>query len=450
MQKLQDDLLALLGPNGLLIGDAISDHYATDRSLAGHIRPRLVMRPQSTEEVSACLKICHEAGQPIVPQGGLSGLAGGAILTGNEISLSLERLSGIEEVDDFSLTLKAKAGTPLQMAQAAADAKGLQLAFDLGARGSCQLGGNIATNAGGYRVIRYGMTRAHVLGLEVVLPDGTILSDMRKFLKNNTGFDWKQLFIGSEGTLGIITRVLLRLSPMPAATQTALCACSHYDQVLELLKLTRAQLNLTGFEVMWKRFHQFSAAAAGLQFFDQKPEFILIIEQQGMAPSQDQANFEAVLAQALEQGLVSDCLIAQSGKEAQSFWTMRETLVLDRLPNLINFDVSLDIPRIGEFAEICMSAIEARWPGCHHSYFGHIGDGNLHICVSAGEDIHAVEDLVYEKLRDFGGSISAEHGIGTLKKPYLGFSRSAEELALMGKMKSALDPQGLMNPGKVF
>ncbi|MDP4823927.1 MAG: FAD-binding oxidoreductase [Aestuariivirgaceae bacterium] len=451
MDGLINALWAELGTAGVMSGTDIGERHRSDRSLSGQHLPMAVLRPASTKEVSAALRLCHEHGVGVVPQGGMTGLAGGANAGAGEIVLSLERMTGVEEIDTIAATMTVLAGTPLETAQTAAEAQGFLLGLDLGSRGSCQVGGNISTNAGGYRVIRYGMARAHVMGLEAVLADGTVVSDVRKMLKNNTGYDWKQLFIGAEGTLGIITRAVLRLAPKPATISTAMCAINSFADVLEVLKGARRDLaSLTAFEVMWKSFHNFSAAQAGLRFFAEDPPFILIIEQSGNDAGKDAGVFESFLGRALEQGLLADCLIAQSQGETAKFWKLRETLVLDRLRDLVNFDVSLDISRIGEFADHCAAAIEARWPGCHHSYFGHIGDGNLHVCVSAGPDHHAVDDLVYGVVRQFNGSISAEHGIGTLKKDYLGYSRSPEELALMARIKQALDPKGILNPGKVL
>ncbi len=439
-----------LGEGAVLTDGATLMRHRTDKNETGTISPRAVVRPRSTGEVSTALRICNERGAHVVPQGGMTGLAGGANPQGGDIALSLELLRGIEDLDRASATVTVKAGTPLQEVQEVVRDAGLYLALDLGSRGSCQVGGNLATNAGGIRVIRYGMAREQVLGLEAVLADGTIVSSMNRMLKNNAGYDLKQLFIGSEGTLGIITRAVLRLHPPPGEIATALCALRSYDDVVTLLRRAQAKLgSVVAFEAMWRDYFSFNAKALGLSFFDGEPEFLAILEAGG-----SRGTVEEFLGQCLADGLVQDALTAQSERQALDFWSVREGLPIEKLANLLNFDVSLPIARIGEFAETCGAALRARWPTCHKSFYGHVGDSNVHICVAAdygaGEDMHAVDEIVYGVLDGFAGSISAEHGIGTLKRPYLGRSRGPAELALMRTIKAALDPKGILNPGKVI
>jgi FAD/FMN-containing dehydrogenase len=343
-----------------------------------------------------------------------------------------------------------KAGTPLETCQRAAAEAGLFLALDLGARGSCQIGGNLATNAGGIRVIRYGMAREQVLGLEAVLADGTVVTSLNKMLKNNAGYDLKQIFIGSEGTLGLITRAVLRLHPPPGEIVTALCALAAFDDVVTLLRRAQGRLGgIVAFEAMWRDYFAFNAAALGLSFFADEHGFWAIIES-----TMEKDAVESFLAACIEDGLVADALIAQSEAQARQIWSVREGYPIEKLPNLLNFDVSLPIARIGAYAEACTAALLAKWPAAHVSFYGHVGDSNVHICVStlygSGEDMHSVDDIVYGTLKGFGGSISAEHGIGTLKRPYLHVSRSPAELALMRQLKQALDPAGILNPGKVI
>lgn len=423
---------------------------ASDMSLTGTSLPRALLRPRTTEEVATALRLCNAAGVPVIAQGGMTGLAGGANPGGNEIAISLELIRGIEEVDTASATMVVKAGTPLEECQRAAEESGLFLALDLGSRGSCTIGGNLATNAGGIRVIRYGMAREQVLGLEAVLADGTVISSMNRMLKNNAGYDLKHLFIGSEGTLGLITRAVLRLHPPPGEITTLLCAVESYEQAVALLR--RAQSGLGGivaFEAMWRDYFQFNAEALKLRFFEAEHPFWVIVES-----TMGLDAIETFLGACLEDGLIADALIAQSQAQSRQMWSVREGHPIEVLPNLLNFDVSLPIGQIGDYAEACTAALKQRWPAAHVSFYGHVGDSNVHICVSTlygpGEDMHDVDGIVYGVLGHYHGSISAEHGIGTLKRPYLHLSRSPAELALMKSLKQALDPRGILNPGKVI
>ena len=447
---LLDQLRAALGADGVLTGADIGAAAAGDMSGTGGQPPLALIRPRSTAEVSAALKLCHAASVPVIAQGGMTGLAGGANPSGPEIALSLARLRGIEEVDTASATMVVKAGTPLEECQKAATENGLFLALDLGSRGSCTIGGNLSTNAGGIRVIRYGMAREQVLGLEAVLADGTVLTSMNRMLKNNAGYDLKQLFIGSEGTLGIITRAVLRLHPPPGEIATMLCAVSSYVQVVALLRHAQERLGgVVAFEAMWQDYFRFNADALKLRFFEDDHPFCVILESTAGVE-----RIESFLAAALEDGLIADALIARSSREAREIWSVREGHPIEAMPNLLNFDVSLPIGLIGDYAEACTAALLKRWPAAHVSFYGHVGDSNVHICVSTlygeGEDMHSVDDIVYGVLGHYHGSISAEHGIGTLKRPYLHLSRSTEELALMRTLKHALDPKGILNPGKVI
>ncbi|WP_373505209.1 FAD-binding oxidoreductase [Aestuariivirga sp.] len=444
------ELRARLGEAAVLDGKDIGGRHVSDMSTTGTAPPLAVVRPRTIEEVSTILKLCHAAGTPVIAQGGMTGLAGGGNPSGNEIVISLELIRGIEEIDTASATMTVRAGTPLEECQTAADDAGLFLALDLGSRGSAQIGGNLSTNAGGIRVIRYGMAREQVLGLEAVLADGTIVSTMNKMLKNNAGYDLKHLFIGSEGTLGIITRAVLRLHPPTGEITTVLCAVSTYEDVVKLLRRAQGELGgVVAFEAMWREYFEFTASALKLSFFAEAHPFWVILESTAKGDA-----MESFLGECLEDGLLQDALIAQSHAQAREIWSVREGHPIETLPNLLNFDVSLPIARIGDYAVECSAALHARWSASHVSFYGHVGDSNVHICFSVeygpGEDMHDVDDIVYGVLKDYGGSISAEHGVGTLKRPYLHLSRSPQELALMRCLKQALDPRGILNPGKVI
>ena len=418
-----------------------------------------LVRPQSTAEVSALLRLCHAHRVPVVAQGGLTGLAGGAQPVPGCVLLSLERMQAIEALDPAASCITVQAGATMQQVQDAASAQGLFFALDLGGRGSCTIGGNLSTNAGGNRVLRYGMARELLLGIEVVLADGTVLTHLNKMLKNNTGYDLKQLFVGSEGTLGVITRAVLRLHPQPRSTCTALCALQDYDAVLRLLSHARQHLGaqLSAFEMMWPDFYE--RMTAGLAHLTQPLPpghgAYVLVETQGTQPAQDPTHFEQVLADALEVGIVQDVVVAQSESDTARLWAVRDASGEFRAvfwPH-VGFDVSVPTGELGRFVDDLKQRLHQRWASADTVFFGHVGDANVHIGVKVceGEQPEAeIEDLVYAAVRDWLGSISAEHGIGTLKRAHLHCSRSAEELALMRTLKRALDPLGILNPGKVL
>jgi FAD/FMN-containing dehydrogenase len=444
-----------LGDRGVLTGDDVRQR-SSGWGINGCDAFALA-RPSCTEEVAEVLRLCHRHDIPVVSQGGCTGLVGGGVARPDELVLSLERMSGIEDIDVTGRTMTVLAGTPLQAVHEAAADQGLDMPLDLGARGSATIGGNIATNAGGNGVIRYGMMREQVLGLEVVLADGTVLSSMNHVLKNNTGYDLKQLFIGSEGTLGIVTRAVLRLRPLMAARNSALVATSRFDHIAQLLTHVERGLGgtLSAFEVMWRNYYDLASPAVSPPPLSGDHPYYLLIESAGADAEADAARFLATLEEAMEQGLVADAVLAQSEQERSNFWKIRDNIEsLIALWPLISFDVSLPIRHMEGYLgdlERELSAItgELRW-----AVFGHLGDGNLHIIVALGSDAperkRAVEEVVYGRLEPLGGSISAEHGIGLDKRDYLHLSRSEDELRLMRGIKQALDPKGLLNPGKIF
>ncbi|MGF6647180.1 FAD-binding oxidoreductase [Paraburkholderia sp. GAS82] len=447
-----------LGADAVRVGEQIGERSMTDWTRHEPTRAAALLLPRTTEQVSQALAICHAAHQPVVPQGGMTGLAGGAIPRAADIALSLERMTGVEEIDPAAATMTVLAGTTLQTAQEAAAQAGFELALDLGARGSCQIGGNLATNAGGNRVIQSGTARDQVLGLEVVLANGAVLSSLGKMVKNNTGYDLKHWFIGSEGTLGVITRAVLRLHPQRAARHTALVALNNYDAAVSLLRRlsTRFGNDIGAFEIMWPDFYDFGVALTGARspFAEAHPLYALI-EHASFDAADDGERFAAALAEALDTQVSRDAVIAQSVADARALWAVREcTAEFPVRLDPINFDVSLPIGEIGTFVERCRAALDRQWPGNESYFFGHIGDSNLHLTVDGrsipGVDHHAVYAFVYEMLGPLHGSVSAEHGIGLLKREFLPISRSPEELAAMAAIRQALDPHGILNPGKLF
>jgi len=457
--NLINDLRAIVGADGVLDADEVAGRQAgiwrRDRLVA-----RALVRPSSTEDVAAVLRYCHAHRQPVVTHGGLTGLVHGADAAPDQLILSLERMRAIERVDPVQRVAVAQAGVTLQAVQEAAEAHGLSFPLDLGGRGSATIGGNASTNAGGNRVIRYGMTRDMVLGLEAVLADGTVVSSLNSLIKNNAGYDLKQLFIGTEGTLGVITRLVLRLREKPTTTNMAFAAFDGFDRIPAFLKHMDRRLGgtLSAFEVMWRSFYLLvtTPPARGKPPVGQDHPYYALVESQGSDRELDTRRFNAAMETALDEGLIVDAAIAQSDADCHDFWSLRDDvgqIMVQGTPAI--FDVSLPIAEMERFTRDLDTAMTAAI-GAHRLYiFGHLGDGNLHLAVPTSAADHAalrpkIEEAVYRGLAAFRGSVSAEHGIGLEKKPWLSISRTPEEIALMRTIKAALDPLGLLNPGKVF
>ncbi|QJQ96588.1 MULTISPECIES: FAD-binding oxidoreductase [Halomonadaceae] len=460
MQALLNEILEVVGPTGLLIGEAVSQRQV-DWMTGIPCRAGAIVRPASTEALSQVMRLCHAARQPVVTHGGVTGLVHGGEASPQEIVISLERMNAIEAVDVVGGTLTVQAGAPLQKVQEAAEARGMQFPLDLGARGSCTIGGNIATNAGGTRVILYGMMRQQVLGLEAVLADGSVISSLNRMLKNNAGYDLKQLFIGSEGTLGIVTRAVLKLQPMTTSAQTALVAVPSFEALTGLLQAMRHRLGgqLSAFEVMWQSHYRLLTEESGRHAAPISTEYpyYAIIEAQGVDDEREARQFNQALESAFEAGVVSDAVVAQSETQRQGLWAIREDIegLIQGLAPLFTFDISLPIPDMQAYVDQLEKQLHSRWPQRGRMVvFGHLGDGNLHLSVSVGsgdrESRRAVEQLVYSPLSELGGSVSAEHGIGLEKRDYLALSRTPEEISLMRLLKQALDPFALLNRHKVL
>jgi FAD/FMN-containing dehydrogenase len=455
--SLLESIAAIVGPAHVLTGDDVRARAVSwaDRSPC---RAQAIVRPGCTDEVSRVLAACHAARQPVVTFGGLTGLVQGCVAGPTEIALSLERMHRIEAIDAIDRTMTVEAGAPVQKVQEAAEERGLLYPVDWGARGSAQIGASVATNAGGNGVIRYGMTRESVLGLEVVLADGTVIPAMNRMLKNNAAYDLKHLFIGSEGTLGVITRLVLRLRELPRGTQTALVACPTFSAVTGFLKLIDGALggSLIAFELMWNEFYRMvtTPPARGTPPLPQTYDYYVLVESAGGDPVRDQARFEEAVAAAIEAGLVVDAVVCSSSAQRDAMWALRDDVEgIFRLGMPVPFDVSLPVASMEDYVNEVVGRLEREWPAYRRFVFGHLGDGNLHIIAAGPPDKaarHGIERCVYEPLASRGGSVSAEHGIGKEKQPWLALCRSPAELALMRTLKQALDPRCILNPGRVL
>ena len=424
------------------------------------LQARALVRPKSTEELSRVMTLCHARAQTVVVHGGLTGVCDADRSTADDVVISFERMTAIEEIDPVGRTVTVQSGCRLEMLQQAAEQQNLYFPLDLGARGSCTIGGNVATNAGGMNVIRFGMMRALVLGLEVVMPDGTVISSMNHMLKNNTGYDVKQLFIGSEGTLGIVTRMVLMLKERSLSANTIFAAVDDGAKLAPLLKLMDQRLGgtLSSFEAMWGDYYR-AVTAPGWHDapLDRQHEFYVIIEAQGPDQSDDTRRFDAAVEEAHGAGLIVDAIVPKSGKERAQLWAIREDFdALRQHKPLFLYDISLPIRDMLPYANEVKTALLKQWPKSQFFALGHIGDGNLHFFVTPGVSgdgaaQHEIcDELVYRPLARLGGAVSAEHGIGLEKKRWLSVSRSPSEIELMKLLKRTLDPKNILSPGKVI
>jgi len=463
---LLESLRAIVGPANVLTDGDLAG-YEQDWRKRYRGRALAVVRPGSTDEVAQVVAVCARHGTAIVPQGGNTGLVGGGVPddSGTQVLLTLSRMDRVRSIDAANLTMTVEAGCVLQSVQEAAAADGLLFPLSLAAEGSCTIGGNLATNAGGTQVLRYGNARELCLGLEVVTAQGEVWHGLSGLRKDNTGYDLRDLFIGSEGTLGIITAATLKLYPQPAATLTALAALPDLPSAVALLQLAQARLGagLTGFELMGE-------FALGLvrrhypqlrQPLPPSPWTVLLEQSDTEGEQHARALFEGLLETALERGLITDAAVAESIEQSNGLWHLRESIPLAQSEEGLNIkhDISLPVSRIVDFVAATDAALRAALPGVRLVNFGHLGDGNLHYNVQAPEGGDAkqfllqheaaVNTIVYDAVGACGGSISAEHGIGALKRDELAVRKSPVALGLMRSIKQALDPEGLMNPGKV-
>ncbi|HYW57427.1 MAG TPA: FAD-binding oxidoreductase [Polaromonas sp.] len=468
MKKLLDALRQIVGATHVLSEGDLSA-WELDWRKRSRGKALAVVRPRTTAEVAAVVKICVEAGISLVPQGGNTGLVGGSTPdeSGRQIVLSLQRMNAVRAIDAANLTMTVEAGCILQTLQESAEKAGFLFPLSLAAEGSCTIGGNLGSNAGGTQVVRYGNARDLCLGLEVVTAQGEVWEGLSGLRKDNTGYDLRDLFIGSEGTLGIITAATMKLYPMPAAQLTAWAAVPSIDEAVTLLGLAHRHLGagLTGFEVMG----QFALSLVAQHFPQQRvplyldtPYCVLLENSDHESESHAREQFERLLEIAMEEGCVTDAVVAENLQQAHQLWHVRESIPLAQAEEGLNIkhDISVPVSLIPEFVRVTDQLLANNIPGVRLVNFGHLGDGNLHYNVQAPaggdaatflrEQEENVNAIVYDSVQKFGGSISAEHGVGSLKVGKLEKHKSPVALGMMRAIKQALDPQNLMNPGRVL
>jgi len=460
MNNVLDNLIEVLGKDKVLNSDQILnrfDHvWNTDKPLLA----KAVVLAKNTADIVHVLKICNAANQSVIVHGGLTNLVGSTRSTPNDIVLSLEKMNKILELDEMSRTMTVEAGCILENIQQSASEKNLLFPLNFGAKGSAQIGGCVATNAGGLRVLRYGMTRNLILGMEAVLADGTLLHSLKKIIKNNSGYDLKHMLIGSEGTLGVVTKLVLKLEEAPKSRNTAFVAFNSFTKLVRFLKYADKMLGgtLSAYELLWSDTYK----ALTSEPSQMKPplvygyKYYVLFESLGGNIENDHHRFMELLESAFEQDLIEDAAPANSESDLTWFWNIREDVgVINSICTLDqHFDVSLSISKIDDYVDMVLKTV-VQIEGVNQCYaFGHVADGNIHFIVdkeNASDALRmAINDVIYAPLAEFNGSVSAEHGIGLDKKPYLSICRTEEEIQTMRIIKKALDPNGILNPGKII
>jgi len=451
-------LKSILKENQLLLKDDILMRFSHIWKTDEPLQAIAVTLPKTTKEVSEIVKLCSKYNQQIIVHGGLTNLVGGTETRKNQLVISLEKMNCIEEIDSQSKTITTQAGVIVENLIDAAAEKDLLLPLNFGAKGSAQIGGAVSSNAGGLRVFRFGMTRQMVLGIEVVLPDGTIISSLKKIIKDNSGYDLKQLFIGSEGTLGIVTRVVLRLQEAPKSRSSAFVGVKSYKKVVKLLKYLEAELSggLSGFELIWNRTYKAMTESSELiKPLADNYEYYVFVESLGSQPKEDYELLEHHIEKALEKEIIEDAVMAKTEKELQQIWQIREDVAIlaSKAKYDQHFDISIPISQIGEIINLIIKELELINQVKTIFPFGHVADGNIHFIIgrdtNCPEIIDLINSVVYSPLKKYKGSLSAEHGIGLHKKEYLQTSRSEEEIKLMEKLKTMFDPKNILNPGRI-
>ena len=452
-----EQLAAIVGAHNVLTGDAVPARHVQDLWGSDRVgQAELVVRPRTAAEVAAVLKYCNDNRQPVVVQGGMTGLVSGAVPDASEVVLSTELLTTVQPVDLAGRTVTAGAGATLADVQDAAAAHGLLLPIDLASKGSATIGGCVATNAGGVNVVGFGMTRQHVRSLEVALADGSVLTLSTSLVKDNAGMDLKQLFIGSEGVLGVVTSATFGLQPGAVTRTGAFCAVADVDAALRLLTTLQRKLPgaVTAFEVIWDdAYRVLEPTGIRLPLPVGHPLYVLV-ECRGANPEVDAERFAECVAEVADDLL--DAAVASNARELSAFWAARERIPSEilRMQPLFGFDVSVPAGRLAACLHDMRLELQRSWPAVRLLVFGHLGDDNVHIAVITGETTRdrkpEVEHIVYRLVTDSGGSISAEHGVGFEKRSFLGYTRSAAEIGLMVRLKTLLDPHGILNRDRMI
>ena len=455
MELILEKLIPVVGSKGWKNPKNKNVKYLNDITNFKNGDPSIILLPKSTEEIVKIMQICSDYSWPITIQGGMTGLVQGAVPFDNEVILSLEKMNSINNLDKVSLTAIVQSGVTLENFQKFLDNENLFFPLDLGSKGSCLIGGNLSTNAGGTRVIKYGMMRALTLGLEVVLADGTVISNLNSLLKDNAGYDLKHLFIGSEGTLGIITKAALKLFPKPKSQNVAFCGLDNFNQLKELLLKCKVELgnDLSAFEVLWKPTYEFIIKSTDIHGpLPENYKYYVLIETLGNKSEMDDEWFKETLSNFLNNKLINDAVIALSKKDINKIWSVRESTstAFKTIPLRMNFDVSINLNDIEIFIKKLKKELFNLKEVKDVLFFGHLGDNNLHAVVVCNKLHENIKRIFYSIVSEFNGSISAEHGIGLEKKPYLNLSRSYEEIKLMKDLKIKLDPKNILNRNRVI
>ena len=450
----------ILEKSSIITGDSLKSRFYHIWKTDVPLESTCLLLPKNSDQVSSILKICNSNNQEVIIHGGLTNLVGSTKSNKSQVVLSLEKMNSIIEIDEKGKTLTCESGVIIEDIINAARTKNLLLPLNFGARGSAQIGGAVSTNAGGLRVFKYGMTRNLVLGLEAVLPDGTIISSLKKLMKDNSGYDLKQFFIGTEGTLGVVTKVVLRLYQHPKTRYTALAVTNDYEKVLNLLNFMEEKIskNLTAFELLWNDTYKQMVSDKTIynKYVPDNYKYYVFIEYMGGDFDNDYNTFEKVVIESIDKGIVEDAVVGRDEKEQLNIWGIREDVAVLAEEKKFDqqFDISIPVAQIGEVIDKTIEELKD-CDGVKTIFpFGHVADGNIHFIIGKDSDDDnlksKINDIIYTNTEAVEGSISAEHGIGIDKKQYLIKSRSRDEIELMKIIKKSIDPKNILNPGRVF